>query len=671
MELTPPKNTNPLAPLLEAPISNFENDFRNQQLAFVKDDIKMKVDKDMMDFTDNVKDYLHKSANPSPLSDFSNSPLAFNKFDIGIKEAYKPLTTGEYIPMYDNVIGGTNNEERFAKAEGTGEKWLNGITKLFGKTTTAVVGGTVGSVVGIIDWAKTGSFEASYNNGFNDWLDDLNTKMDYKLPNYYTEQEKDNSFLQNMGTANFWANDVLGGASFTVGAIISEGLWAWATGGTSLATAGARQGLRLGKLFGRGAELAEGINKVNSVIKAGVLEGWATAKLPTQLATRFGQAGELLNTARFTYTSAGYESGVEARHYMREAKQEFFNSFESLNGRKPNAQEYAEFSNNLTKAGNNLFAFNMGIVGTSNLAVFGKLLDVKSPLNLSSKWANETLFGIGTRVTEKGAVEALQATRLQNILAKSYSVVKTPLIEGLYEEGMQSSGSNTAKNWVKATYDPRLMHNTVGIGSQFIDGIAQTYGSKEGWKEIGIGMIIGLLSGTGVSVARGQGLFGELNESREAATNEAKVRNDYTAQKLLDRIHTANRVSYFSEEADNAQEKGDITGAELSRASAMLAHITSAYNFGYSKESLKEVKQGIATMDDATLMKQYGLESQDEVQDLKDTLYSDYETLSKEYQKQRQFVDYVIDNNSKEFKEGTVGQVKEAVAYELTLGSKS
>lgn len=684
MEVKPVDNTNTLAPITPAPISEVENNFRKQELSLLDTDIKAKSDKQMYDLTQNVKDYTHIQNTPSPFGSLVDNKIKFNDFNIDVNDAYKKLNSGEMIPMYDNFIKGTNNEERFAQGQSTLSKWGNGLTKLLGKTTTAVLGGTIGSVNGILDWAKTGSFQATYDNKFNDWLDDLNTKMDYKLPNYYNQQEKTNSFVGNLNSANFWANDVLGGLSFTAGTIISEGLWAWATGGASLGTTAARVGadaarlsksvFSVGRLTGEVAETAEAMNKVNRTVKAVLTNGeeFATKGLPTKLATRFGQAGELANTARFTYTSAGFEAGQEARNYMRDARQNFNSDFEQKNGRKPSSEDYQKFEQDLTKSANSLFAFNMALVGSDNLAVFGKMLNIKSPLHAPTKWANETLFGIGAKKAVSGEIEAISANRLQNILGKTYAVAKVPIIEGLWEEGLQSAGQNTSKGWIQSTYDPKYMGNSIGLGLAMTEGIAQTYGGKEGWKEIGVGMIVGLLSGTGISVAQGHGLFGELNEAKESNSNEIKLRNEYTAEKLLDRIHTANRVSAFSEEADKADERGDITGSELSRASAMIAHITSAYNFGYTQDALKDVKTGINSMDDATLMKQYDLETSDEVRTIKDTLYSEYENLTKEYKKQRTFVDYMINDSAKEFKNpGAVNQIKEAVAYELTLGSKA
>ena len=164
--------------------------------------------------------------------------------EIPVSEAYD-LVGDEWMKKFDTFKEGSNNKEFAAQNQSTGDKWTNGLLKLGGKTLTAVAGGTIGVADSIFTGVKEGSISAAYNSDLNKWLDDLNTRMDYKLPNYYTEQEKNAGFMDSLGSANFWANDFLGGLSFTIGAVVSEGIWAAATGGTSLLTGAGRWSSKL------------------------------------------------------------------------------------------------------------------------------------------------------------------------------------------------------------------------------------------------------------------------------------------------------------------------------------------------------------------------------------------------------------------------------------------
>ena len=71
-----------------------------------------------------------------------------------------------------------------------------------------------------------------YDNDFQRMLDRWNENMDEKLPNYATKIEQEEGFLKSMGSANFWANDVLGAMSFTLGAVLTEMVWSAATAAT-------------------------------------------------------------------------------------------------------------------------------------------------------------------------------------------------------------------------------------------------------------------------------------------------------------------------------------------------------------------------------------------------------------------------------------------------------
>lgn len=656
---------------------NPEEDINKSQLSLVSDNIRLKADASFNNSLNHIK---NKATAPavSPVqlsvsfSDKLNSlrddRFNFQEFNIKPQEMFKELNSGELVPKYKDFLKGSNNEERMANQQSTSDKWGNGLLKFGGKTLTAVAGATIGTVNGITKWIQDGSFQATYDNNFNDWLDDLNTKMDYSLPNYYTQQEKDANFGQSLGSANFWANDVLGGLSFTVGTVVSEGIWAYATGGSSLATAGARLGMRAGKFFGEGAALTRAINRAATIIKAPVIRTFATPNLPTRLATTFGKAGELANVVRFTYTSAGFEAGVEARHFMTEAKENYYDSFQKLNGRLPDSEEIADFNNNLNDSANALYGYNLAIVGSSNLAIFGKFLNIKSPIKAPKKWLNETLFGIGSRRGAGGELEKIAATRLQSAFSKAYAIGKVPVIEGLWEEGQQSVGKNTAMNWVKSSYDPKYTGQTMEVGEAFSEGLAETYGSKEGWKEIGIGMIIGLVSGTGMNLVRGKGLFAEVTDANKANDQEIKMRNMYSAEKLIDRIHTANRVQSFTEAQEEAERVGDITGAELSRKSAIIAHVNNAYNYDYVDETLTEVTTAINAMDSQTLMKQYGLKDENEVVSLKENLVKDYTETAEAFVKHREFTEYFLNDSALGKR---ANEVKEALAYELTLGEHS
>jgi hypothetical protein len=599
-----------------------------------------------------------------------------------VEEAYGKLGDGSYIARFPTYKAGRDNAEYAAANQSTSEKWLNGITKFAGQVGTGIVGGTIGVVDGIYEGIKEGSFRATYDNDFSNYLDDLNEKLDYKLPNYVSQEERDMGFFESMGTANFWAKDVLGGAAFTVSAIGSEAIWAWATGGMSLGTAAARLAPKVTRILGAEAKIAKGLKAYGEMSKAKalasqpILKTYLNAKLPTKMATAFGKAGEFANVARFTYTSAGFEAGMEARNYIREMKDNFEESFETKNGRKPSEEELQDFNNNLTSSANSLYGFNLAIVGSSNFMTIGRLFDMKSPLSASSKWANSKLFGIGVEESA-GKMVAKTASKLQNVAKYSWGIGKSPLIEGVWEEGMQSVGTNTAKNWINSTYDPKYLGTTMDVGDAFTQGLSDTYGTKEGMKEVGIGMIVGLLTGTGINMKTYGSLKGEL-KGEEIKANQVVDFYDkyYSPNNMAETLAYSGRVQAANQSADKAAKKGDFTGGELARQSAIIAQASHALNLDYLDESMERTETGIRNIGNDVLMKEYGVDEKG-AEDIKEKLVKEYKSTAKSYEKNRNYTEYILGkdftkNEKEEFKDLglNMSQVKDAVAYELTLGEK-
>jgi len=72
-------------------------------------------------------------------------------------------------------------------------------------------------------------------------------------------------------------------------------------------------------------------------------------------------------------------------------------------------------------------------------------------------------------------------------LGKVLSRLKTPLEEGVYEEGLQDVVSGTAKQYWDRKNDPDSKQEANDFLSVFAHNLADTYTSKEGWNDIGMG----------------------------------------------------------------------------------------------------------------------------------------------------------------------------------------
>lgn len=484
-------------------------------------------------------------------------------WETSLDSAYTQLNDGTYISRFENYIGGTNNEERLALQQGAGEKLFNGLTKFGAKTLLNVFDGTVGSVDAAIQGVSKGSLEAVYNSDFRKWVDDLNTKLDSKLPSYYTQQQAQRGAWAAIpftdGSMNFWSDKILGGLSFVTGTVVSEALWATATGGSSIATMGARAALKgAGKKAAiEGAEMAaKNQNKVlHSITK--MMDSY-------QRTIPASNIGKALNNTRFLYTSAGYESAVEARHALKEAESNYIDSYVNTHGKRPSGEELAEFRKEASNMADGVFLANFALVGASNIAQYGTIFGVGG--YLSTKGLNRGFnrsIGIGVNKTFDGAKDvykAIDPTRAQRILGNTYQIFKSPLREGFIEEGGQGVIGDFGQRYIAAQFDPTAMQDNFSVMEAMKQSLAHTYGTKEGLEEVFIGSIIGGIS----NVKSGFGI-GQYNKELEAQKEIAAARTLNSDYNILRKMVGLTAQKSAKQKAESTDD-GVIANQELNMA---------------------------------------------------------------------------------------------------------
>ncbi len=121
----------------------------------------------------------------------------------------------------------TDTEEMAAQQQSSWAKWGNGFGKMLGTASTTFVGGTVGTIVGLVNLIGTQKFSSFYDNDFSRVLDDINKRMEDALPNYYTQAEKNAEWYspENILTANFWSDKVIKNLGFSIGTLAGGVAW--------------------------------------------------------------------------------------------------------------------------------------------------------------------------------------------------------------------------------------------------------------------------------------------------------------------------------------------------------------------------------------------------------------------------------------------------------------
>jgi hypothetical protein len=393
--------------------------------------------------------------------------------EISLEDSRYRLSSGTWIPKYESYIPGVDNDTRLSRSQGRTEKWMRGLGKFVGKAALYGLGGVIQPFYGIYAGVSRGNFNAVFDNDFTRWLDDQDKKMDYGLAHYYNREERDMNFLQSMTTANFWSNDFLSGLAFTAGAMLSSAVYSGA-GLMNLARTGARAGVALARI----GKAASDTKKAFGVYLRAARTG--------------RRIGKGLDTLAFLGASTSWEASVEARSMLMEAEENFRQSYRNAYGREVPYEELMKFRADNANAANAVFAANVGILSLSNIAMFGDMFGMDLGVD---KFIKRNIFGVGAERMDNGTLRAITPKKWQKVAGNTFNIIKRPVSEGLYEEGLQGVASKSAKDWVESRYNPMAIRQNIGYMEAIKNGFKETYGSSQGWKEIGIGMIIGSIMG--------------------------------------------------------------------------------------------------------------------------------------------------------------------------------
>lgn len=500
--------------------------------------------------------------------------------EISLEDSRYRLSSGTWIPKYESYIPGVDNDTRLSRSQGRTEKWMRGLGKFVGKTALYGLGGVIQPFYGIYAGVSRGNFNAVFDNDFTRWLDDQDKKMDYGLAHYYNREERDMNFLQSMTTANFWSNDFLSGFAFTAGAMLSLAVYSGA-GLMNLARTGARAGVALARI---GKAASDTKKAFGAYLRA----------------ARIGQrVGKGLDTAVFLGTSTAWEASVEARSMLMEAEENFRQSYRNAYGREVPYEELMKFRADNANAANAVFAANVGILSLSNIVMFGDMFGMDLGVD---KFIKRNIFGVGAERMDNGMLRTITPKKWQKIAGNTFNIIKRPVLEGLYEEGLQGVASKSAEDWVESRYNPMAIRQNIGYMEAIKNGFKETYGSNQGWKEIGIGMIIGSVMGGktfgGIKewsqdMSRNKGMVDAYNANAGALTTAAirAIRGSMALNAQLSGVDT-------SYESDGRIINKDFSDAVFNR----LRYDSEMGMLDDTKENFRTVVESIPNSDIASDM---------------------------------------------------------------------
>lgn len=329
---------------------------------------------------------------------------------------------------------------------------------------TTFLDGTVGLLFGGAQAIGEGRWSALWDNDFSKAMQYVNEASEELIPNYYTTQEQESPWYENIFTANFLGDKFLKNLGFAVGAYYS------------------------GALLTKPIKLVGALAKASTLAKEG--KGILTAAQAANRVKNITNATSMVSSGIGSITSAVNEGRIEALNNSTD----WYNAQKELIDQAHEAGElddkqYAEAllqaNEDRLKMGNADLLMNLPILTASNLIQFGKLY--AGGMQTAKK---------GLNIVGNAGEWASGSSRLGN----AWAITRGALSEGTEEltQGMASriAGDYYAtdvNNFIKAKTDPTASQETLSWTKSFAKGINDTVNDGSAWEEFFIGSLTGAL----------------------------------------------------------------------------------------------------------------------------------------------------------------------------------
>lgn len=465
--------------------------------------------------------------------------------EVGIELADK----GYGQSVYDEDINFVSQADDLNEVRAIEQPWYAqlgaGLAKGAVLTGTTFLDGTVGLVLGAGTAINEGRWSGLWDNDFSKATQSVNEWSEETLPNYYTRDEQEEPWYENIFTANFIGDKFIKNLGFSVGAFYSGNI-----------TAAGLKASKLPQLIGAIKNSSKAPAIVNSAVGAtissvneGRIEALNNSKdwfelQKAQLDDRYNQRMQAIGDIY---------GGTEMYNQLVSAESQAYN------------EALGKLSEDRLKMGNVDLLMNIPVLLASNITQFGKLY--ANGFKTARK---------ATNIVEKSGEYTAGTTRLGTIAA----ITRGALSEGA-EEMAQSIASRTAgnyystdvNNFYKSKTDPEASQETLDWVKAFAQGVNETVNEGSSWEEFFIGALTGALGMPRFrSIRNKQGGIqspvtiegGAINEWRDY--NERMAREERIANYMNDRVNSPEFKNYYQglirhnkyqNDMNRAAEQGD------------------------------------------------------------------------------------------------------------------
>lgn len=468
---------------------------------------------------------------------------------------------------------------------------------------TTFLDGTIGLLFGAGTAISEDRWSGLWDNDFSKAMQSVNEWSEQALPNYYTREEQEQPWYENIFTANFLGDKFIKNLGFTVGAFYSGGV-----------TAAGLKATKLPQLIGAIAKsskapkiVTSAVGAVTSAVNEGRIEALNNSKDWFEL-----HKAQLDDTYRDRIQAIQnrYEDTKGTLVRTREGQMVDPAYIEYQNAIKKEQESYnaalGKLSEDRLKMGNADLLMNIPILTASNIIQFGKL------------YANG--FKTARRATNivgKAGKYTAGTTRL----GATAAITKGALSEG-NEEILQGAASRIAgnyystdvNNFYKSKTDPEAAQETLSWTKSFAEGINETVNDGSAWEEFFIGSLTGALgmprfrgvrseSGSLQSPITIEG--GAINEWRDY--NEKIARENEIANYMNSRINSPEFKNYYQglirhnkyqNDMNRAAEEGDEFSFKNAEHAQLVSDIAMFDNAGRMEDLTTLIDAAFDTSDE-------------------------------------------------------------------------
>jgi ribA/ribD-fused uncharacterized protein len=532
-----------------------------------------------------------------------------------------PATGLDLSGRYPKVFPGLDNEDLYARNQGTMEKLGNSLVKMGGIASATFLNSTAGFLYGTTELVKTGDFTKLFDNEVTRELNDFTIGLEDTYANYKTERERNGDWWEpeNLFTANFLTENIIKNLGFSIGAF---------AGG--FAFTGALRALGItGRLVAQGKNMAAAadaaIASANALPQAQRLGAINSAL--GQLRAGTGRA--LIGSEKFIVPAIGAagEAGIEALNASQEIRQKMVDQYILEKGYAPLGEDLEDINRSVENIGKTIYGLNFGLLTFSNAVQLPKIFS--STYRGEKSLVNDVIFKGGKYVSsipEKGIARSLyKGYKAGGLLFNRDEAL---------EEALQYAAQVGTENYfskLNETGEASILDDL------FFAGAKEAFTSSEGL----LNLVVGGLSGALMSLP---GKIGERGLTGEGGTS-GKIRNEaidawntsLIKDKLKDSAKVISASAKIQEERAQRIEQGDISGAKDLEFDFMFGAVLNRAKYSSTeviKDELNELRQ-LASTNFLTLQQEgyaYNTDTPETFLKRLDTIQSQADFIGKTYQ---------------------------------------